>query len=224
MISNSIDVSLRILRDSNWDILGRMVEVLEAGFRAKMNIDGWRTIIAAAASRGVQINDTAATAGLPSRRLFSNLGIEMRRQGGNFTALRRRKISHVFLSPEGMEGIRNWSATELDDITRREFYLTTLGDISKLGDIELVVLDEFGETETFNDYYKNTLSVAIANSKKEICVAADLRAGSLIMPVREKLMITSDPLMHRAGKAGMYGWFEGGFSSLDNRDLLIGAF
>lgn len=224
MIANSIDVILRILRDANWDILGRMVEVLEAGFRAKMNRDGWRVILASAASRGVQIYDgTSGTNGFFTRRLLSNLGIEMRRQGGNFTALRRRKVTHVFTSPEAMEDIRNWSATEVDDITRRELYQTTLGDISQVGDVKIVVLDEFGVDQEFNDYYTDTLGVTIDNSKTEICVAADLNSSSLVMPVREKLMITSDPTMHRSQKAGFYGWFEGGFSALDNRDLLIGA-
>lgn len=224
MTANSIDILLRILRDANWDILGRMIEVLEAGFRAKMNVDGWRTILASAASRGATILDAAATAGVPSRRLISNLGIEMRRQGGNFTALRRRKVSHIFMSPEGMEGIRNWSATEIDDITRRELYVSTLGDITKVGNIEIVTLDEFGEDGPFNDYVINALGVALSNSKKEYIIAADLSGGSLVMPVREKLMITTDPAMHRFQKAGFYGWFEGGYSSLDNRDLLLGSF
>jgi hypothetical protein len=222
-IANSIDVNLRLIRDANWDIFGRALEVMKAGFVMKMNVDGWNTLIASAESRGLEVYDSAATAGVFSRRLLSLMTLEMRRNGGRFTHLNRRKLTHLFMSPEAMEDIKFWTIADVDDITRRELFLVGDGKIPTLGGVSLVDLDEFGVGEVHNDYYIQTKGSGIGNSKVEIVIGADLGNSPFIMPIREELMIVNDPNMHRYQKAGFYGWMEAGYASLDNRYLLVGA-
>ena len=224
MLANSIDTTLRVVRDSNWDILGRMIEIMKAGFVRKMNIDGWHTILASGASRNTIIYDSAATAGVMSRRLISLLEIEMRRQGGKFTTLKNRKVTHLYLSPEAKHDIYNWTITEIDDVTRRDLYmLQSSGGVSKLLNLFLVDLNEFGVGEEHNDYFTVSLGQALPGSKVEIVVGLDLSNPSFIMPVRENLVINNDQFLHRNQKVGFYGWLEGGFAALDNRDVLVGA-
>lgn len=223
-IANSIDMLLRIIRDANWDVLGRALQVMEAGFTMKMNVDGWRTLISSAESRGLEIYDSAATAGVFSRRLLSLMKIEFRRNGGKFTHVNRRKMTHLYLSPEGIEDIRLWGVGEVDDLTRRDLFLMSDGTIPSIAGVKLVDLDEFGVGQAHNDYYVQVKGAAIANSKVEICIGADLSNPSFVMPVRESLMVTNDPMLHRSQKAGFYGWFEAGYAALDNRDLLVGAY
>jgi len=223
-IANSIDMILRIIRDANWDVLGRALQIMQAGFVQKMNVDGWRTIISSAESRGLEIYDSAATAGVFSRRLLSLMKIEFRRNGGTFTHVNRRKMTHLVLSPEGVEDIRLWGATEVDDLTRRDLFLMSDGTIPTIAGVKLMDLDEFGVGQSLNDYYVEVKGSAIGNSKLEIAIGMDMNNPALVMPVREALMVTNDPMLHRSQKAGFYGWFEGGFASLDNRNLLVGAY
>ena len=223
-IANSIDMTLRVIRDSSWDIFGRALQVMQSGFLMKMNVDGWRTLITSAESRGLEIYDSAATAGVFSRRLLSLMKLEFRRNGGKFTHVNRKKMTHLYLSPEGIEDIRLFPAAEVDDLTRRDLFLMGDGTMPQIAGVTLVDLDEFGVGQTHNDFYVQVKGAAIANSKLEICIGADLTNPNFVMPVRESLMITPDSNMHRFQKAGFYGWYEGGFASLDNRDLLVGAF
>lgn len=223
-IANSIDMLLRVIRDSNWDIFGRALQVMQAGFLMRMNVDGWRTLISSAESRGLEIYDSAGTAGVFSRRLLSLMKLEFRRNGGRFTHINRKKMTHLYLSPEGIEDIRLFPATEVDDDTRRELFLMKDGVMPQIAGVTLVDLDEFGVDQVHNDYYVQVKGSAIGNSKQEMCLGADLTNPSFVMPIRERLMITNDPALHRLQKAGFYGWWEGGFASLDNRDLIIGVF
>lgn len=223
-IANSIDMLLRVIRDANWDILGRALKVMENGFVQKMNVDGWRTLISAAESRNIEVYDSLNTTGFFSRRLLSLMKIEFRRSGGNSTTPNRRKMTHLYISPEGIEDIRLWPTTEVDDLTRRDLFMMADGTIPSIGGVKLVDLDELGVNQSFNDYYVQVKGTGIANSKTEICIGADLSNPSFVMPVRENLMITNDPMLHRSQKAGFYGWFEAGYAALDNRDLIIGAF
>ncbi len=223
-IANSIDLLLRIVRDANWDMLGRALEVMQAGFVMRMNVDGWRTIISSAESRGLEVADTAATAGILSPRLISNMKIEFRRNGGSFTHKNRRKMTHLYLSPEGVEDVRLWKEADVDDMTRRELFLMSDGTVPVVMGVRLIDLDEFGVNQDHNDYYLEVKGSGFGNSKVEACIGVDLTNASNVMPVREGLMITNDPAMHRLQKVGYYGWFEGGFAALDNRDSLVGAF
>jgi hypothetical protein len=49
-LGSSIDWNLKYARDARWDVVGRAMEVLEAGFVKKLNDDGWHTILTAPGS------------------------------------------------------------------------------------------------------------------------------------------------------------------------------
>lgn len=227
MIANSIDILLRILRDANWDIMARMLEVIKAGFQMKMNRDGWRVALAAGASRNLVINDTAGAAGYFTRRLLSLMQIEMQRQGGNMTSQNRRKLTHLYTSTECKHEIFNWDLTVIDDATRRALYMSQGSDSAfQIAGVNIVDLIEFGVGREYNNYYTSStagLGQVLPGGDTEIVVGFDLSRGTFVMPVREALHINVDPNMHRIQKAGLYGWFEGGYAALDNRDLLVGS-
>lgn len=224
MIANSIDVLLRILRDADWDIMSRMLEVLRAGFQMKMNRDGWRILLSAGAGRGTVVYDSANTTGVLTRRLIQLMQVEMRRQGGTFTALKRRKLTHLYVAPEAKQDVYSWNLDQVDDVTRRELYVSSNDQGSlKVAGTFITDIDELGVGYEFNDYYVDTLGQTLPGSDTEIVVGLDLQNPSFVMPIREFLSINSDPNMHRSQKAGFYGWFEGGYAALDDRDILIGS-
>jgi hypothetical protein len=224
MIDNSIDVLLRVLRDADWDILGRMLEILKSGFQMKMNFDGWKTLLASGASKNKIVYDSTAAAGAFTRRLLSLMQIEMRRQGGTFSALRRRNLTHIYVSPETKHDVYNWQLTDIDDVSRRELYLSTnMEGALKIGGTFLVDIDQLGVGFEYNNYFINTLGQSLPGGDTEIVIGLDLSNPSFVMPIRELLSINVDPYMHRSHKAGMYGSFEGGYAALDNRDIVVGS-
>ena len=59
-VGSSIDYLLRYAREARWDVVGRAMQVLEAGFVKKMNDDGWHTLLAAGVDRNVLVFDADA--------------------------------------------------------------------------------------------------------------------------------------------------------------------
>jgi hypothetical protein len=48
--------------------------------------------------------------------------------------------------------------------------------------------------------------------------------NTFIQPIVEEVQTFADPTLHRARKAGYYGWKEQGFAVLDNRYIVLGSF
>jgi len=227
-ISASIDWLLRYARDARWDIVGRAMQVLEASFVKKINDDGWHTLLSAGADRNILVFDGDASAGQFTKRLVSLMKVVMRRNaGGNTGSLRRGKLTDLFLSPEGLEDIRNWGLDQVDDFTRRELYQAADGslNITRVFGIDLHDLDEFGEGQEYQTYFTSILSGSLASSDVELVLGLDMSTdNSLIMPIREEVTVYDDPALHRQQRAGVYGWGEFGFAALDNRILCLGSF
>jgi hypothetical protein len=223
-VGSSIDCATKYLRDGRWDILGRMLQVLEASFVRKMNDDGWRTLLAAGTGRGLVVFDDAAAAGLFTKRLVALMRTIMRRNaGGNSTSLNRGVLTDIYLSPEAVEDVRSWDLTQIDDVTRREIYLNANG-VTKIFGVRLHDLDELGVGQVYQRYYTNVLSGTLPGGKTETVVGLDLsKSDSFIMPVRAEIEIYEDTQFHRSRRAGFYGWGEHGFTVLDNRRTLIGC-
>ena len=225
-IGNAIDWNMKYARDARWDVVGRAMEVLEAGFVKKWNDDGWNTIISAAADRNIIVLDSDAAAGQFTKRLVSLMKLVMRRNGGgNSTSNNRGKLTDLFLSPEAMEDIRNWNVDEVDEVTRREIFVSD-GDnaMNRIFGVNLHDLDELGEGQEYQLYFTSELGGSMPGTDVEIVVGLDLRANdSFVMPVRENLEITPDDSMHRMRRMGLYGWSEQGFAVLDNRRVLLGS-
>lgn len=222
-ITNSIDWLLRHAREARWDIVGRYMQVCEAGFIKKINNDGWHTILAAAADRNLIIFDADATAGQFTKRLVSLTGLAMRRAGGGNTAsLKRGKLTDIFMSPEGIEDIRNWGLDQIDEITRREIYQAADGSITRIFQKNLHDLDELGENQEYQLYFTSDLGGSLNTGDVELAIGLDMSANdSFLMPIKQEIVMYPDPMLHRQQRAGVYGWGEFGFAVLDGRRVIL---
>tara|TARA_Y100000361_G_C11141426_1_gene335329 strand:- start:580 stop:1587 length:1008 start_codon:yes stop_codon:yes gene_type:complete len=227
-VGSSIDYLLRYAREARWDVVGRAMQVLEAGFVKKMNDDGWHTLLAAGVDRNILVYDADAAQGQFTKRLISLMKTVMRRNaGGNSGSLNRGSLTDVYLSPEALEDIRNWGIDQVDEVTRREIYQA--GDdgaaITRVFGINLHDMDELGQNQEYQVFYTDQLGGTLASSDDELVVGIDRSANdSFIMPVKQDVQIFEDDALHRQQRAGFYGWAEVGFAVLDNRRILLGSF
>lgn len=227
-ITSSVDYLLRYAREARWDIVGRAMQVMEAGFVKKMNDDGWHTVLAAGVDRNILVYDADATAGLFSKRLVSLMQTVMRRNsGGNSASVGRGRLTDMYLSPEALEDIRNWGLDQVDEVTRREIYTASEdgAPITRIYGVNLHDLDELGEGQEYQDFFVNDLSGSLQANDLELVVGLDQSSNdSFVMPVKEQLQVFEDPTLHRQQRAGYYGWAELGFGVLDNRRVILGSF
>jgi hypothetical protein len=227
-ITSSVDYLLRYAREARWDIVGRAMQVMEAGFVKKMNDDGWHTILAAGVDRNILVYDADATAGLFSKRLVSLMQTVMRRNsGGNSASVGRGRLTDMYLSPEALEDIRNWGLDQVDEVTRREIYTASEGGapITRVFGVNLHDLDELGEGQEYQNFFDNDLAGSLQSSDLELVVGLDQSGNdSFVMPVKQQLQVFEDPTLHRQQRAGYYGWAELGFGVLDNRRVILGSF
>ena len=97
------------------------------------------------------------------------------------------------------------------------------GVVSRVFGVNLHDLDELGEGQEYQLFFKNVLSGTLSGDA-ELVVGLDLRKrDSFIMPVREGVQIYEDDTLHRQKRAGFYGWAEQGFAVLDNRRVILGS-
>ena len=227
-VASSIDYLLRYAREARWDVIGRAMQVLEAGFVKKMNDDGWHTLLAAGVDRNVMVYDADAAVGQFTKRVISLMKTVMRRNaGGNSGSLNRGKLTDLYLSPEALEDIRNWGLDQVDEITRREIYQA--GDdsaaITRIFGVNLHDMDELGADQEYQNFYVDQLAGTFTGSDVELVVGLDQSSSdSFIMPVKQDVQIFEDDALHRQQRAGFYGWAEIGFAVLDNRRILLGGF
>jgi hypothetical protein len=227
-ITSSVDYLLRYAREARWDIVGRAMQVMEAGFTKKMNDDGWHTLLAAGVDRNILVYDADATAGLFSKRLVSLMQTVMRRNsGGNSASVGRGRLTDLYVSPEALEDVRNWGLDQVDEVTRREIYTASEGGapITRIFGVNLHDLDELGEGQEYQNFFVNSLSGSVQASDLELVVGLDQSTNdSFVMPMKEQLQVFEDPTLHRQQRAGYYGFAELGFGVLDNRRVILGSF
>jgi len=229
-IASSVDMLLRYAREARWDVVGRAMQVLEAGFVKKMNDDGWHTLLAAGVDRNILVYDGDATAGLFSKRLVSLMQTVMRRNsGGNSASVGRGRLTDLYVSPEALEDVRNWGLDQVDEVTRREIYSAPEGGapITRIFGVNIQDLDELGEGQEYQTFLtsSNGLAGSLQASDLELVVGLDQSASdSFVMPVKEQLQVFEDPTLHRQQRVGYYGFAELGFGVLDNRRILLGSF
>tara|TARA_R110000751_G_scaffold154465_3_gene259475 strand:- start:322 stop:1323 length:1002 start_codon:yes stop_codon:yes gene_type:complete len=228
-ITSSIDYLLRYAREARWDVVGRAVQVLEASFVKKINDDGWHTLLSAGVDRNILVYDADAAAGQFTKRVVSLMKTVMRRNGGgNSASINRSRLTDLYLSPEGIEDVRNWGVDQIDEVTRREIYNAAdeSSVLTRVFGVNLHDIDELGESQEYQSFFSNELSGSLGpSSDVELIVGLDQSSNdSFIMPVKEGVQIFEDDTMHRHQRAGMYGWAEMGFAVLDNRRVLLGSF
>jgi hypothetical protein len=221
-IGNTIDWLLKYAKNARWDIVSRCLNILRSGFTVKLNNDAWHTLVMAAVDRNIVVYDGDAAAGQFTKRLVSLGKIMMRRNGGgNSTSMDRGQLTDLYLSPEGLEDIRNWNVDQVDDATRREIYLAPDDGITNIYNVRLHALDELGVGQPYQNYFSTTLSGSLASGDVELAIGLDLgKNDSFVMPVDEALKIYPDPQLHRARREGYYGWSSQGFGILDARRIL----
>lgn len=226
-VASSIDWALKYSRDARWDVVGRAMQVLEGSFVRKANNDGWHTLLAAGVGRNLVVYDDAATAGLFTKRLVALMKTIMRRNaGGNSTSLNRGKLTDLYMSPEGLEDMRSWDLTQVDDVTRRQIFLAGEGEaaLTKIFGVNVHDIDELGVAQEYQLYTTATLGGSLPTDKKEFVLGLDLvNSDSFVMPVRAEVEVFEDLTFHRQRRGGVYGWGEHGFSVLDSRRVLMGA-
>lgn len=231
-VGNSIDFALKYARDARWNIVGRAMEVLEAGFVRKMNTDGWRVLVGAGFGRSLVVFDDAVPVGFLSKRLVELMKNIMRRNaGGNSTSVNRGKLTHLYISPESHGDIRSWDLTQVDDVTRRDIFMAEEEGLNRVFGVNLRSIDELGVGQEFQNYYSTSLggtmptyTLGSSLTKVEIAVGLDLsKDDAFVMPVRQEIEVHEDPTFHRQRRASMYAFGEHGFACLDARRVLLGA-
>jgi hypothetical protein len=228
-VGNVISANLKYARDARWDVVGRMMQVLEAGFIRKNNADAWHTLLASAKNRNLVIYDDAATAGLFTKRLISLMKTSMRRNaGGNSTSTNKGKLTDLYMSPEALEDIRSWDLSQIDDVTRREIFLNSGDDgvpvISTVFGVRIHDIDEFGVNQEFQNYFTDTLGGSLGSDKVELVIGLDLlNRDSFVRPVRQEMEVFEDLSLHKTRRFGLYSWAEGGWGVLSSRRVLAGS-
>lgn len=229
-IGAGIDWLLRYARESRWDIISRALEVLEVGFVKKLNDDGWHTIMAAGFDRNIVVNDSNAATGQFTKRLVSLMKLVMRRNaGGNASSINRGKLTHLFVSPESIEDMRNWGIDQVDEITRREIFLADDTDGTDVYGLKIVPLDELGVGQEYQTYYQNIIAsgagnFGMASGDTEISIGLDLsKQDSFVMPIRDELQVFEDETLHRERRQGYYSWMSAGFACLNNQRTLLSS-
>ncbi len=224
-IANSIDWDLAYARDARWDVISRAFEAFRAGFVGRLNDDGWHVILAAALATGEMVTDSAATAGVFTKELVSKMKTRQRRRTLNGL------LTDLYVSPEAFEDMRAWTLTQVDDVTRREIFvseqLNGLNPTINIFGVNIRDMRELGVSQEYQLYYTSTLSGSLGGSgtDTELVVGLDLaKDDSFVMPVREDIKVFDDPVLHRQGRAGIYGWSEIGLAALDGRRVLPGSF
>ena len=226
-IASSIDFLLRYAREANWNVVKRAMEVLEASFVKKVNDDGMHTLLAAAVDRNILVYDGDAAAGQFTKRLVSLMKTVMRRNGGGNNVTAPGRLTDLYLSPEGIEDLRNWGVDQLDEVSRREVYVASDngGPLSRVFGVNMHDLFEMGDGQEYQEYFINDLGGSLEASDVELVIGLDQNAkDSFVMPVKKELEVFQDEALHRDQRQGYYGWMELGFGVLDNRRVIAGSF
>jgi len=225
-VGSSIDWNLDYARDARWPIIARAMQVLMATFVQKSNDDAWHTLLAAGTDRNIMVFDSAANQGQFTKRLVSlSKTVMVRNGGGNSTSTDRGKLTDMYLSPEGIEDIRDWGVDQVDEITRREIYVAEDGTINRIFGVNLHDLAELGVGQSYQNFFENDLGGSLQANDVELCVGLDLRTNdSFINPVVQDIEVYDDPALHREQRAGVYAWREHGWACLDNRRTVLMSF
>ena len=226
-ISSSIDFLLTSARDATRGVVARAMQALEASFVKKTNDDGWHTLLSAAVDRNVLVYDGDAAEGQFTKRLISLMKTVMRRNGGGNSVTANGRLSDIYMSPEGIEDIRNWGVDQVDEVTRREIYQAgdDAASLTRIYGVNLHDVFEFGTQQEYQSYFINDLGGSLFTNDVELVIGLDQGSNdSFIMPVKMEVEVHPDPAMHRSQRQGYYAWAEHGFGVLDNRRIVAASF
>lgn len=236
-VGATLTVPLKYIRDANWIVLKNAMRVLESSFVMKNNTDAWRLVVAAAVARNLVVYDDAALPGYASKALWALAQVAMARNaGGNTSSVNRGKLSRLYVSPESIGDVRNWDLTQLDDVTRKEFFDGGDVEVIRVMGTDTRSLVELGASATSAEFY-NFFTINLAASfqtytytgsgggsktKVEFGIGLDLtRDNVFIKPVREEVAMYEDVTQHSKRMFHAYAWGEWGFGLTDTRRTLL---
>jgi hypothetical protein len=236
-IGNSIDWDIKFMKEARWDVVKRALQAFEAGFVRKINSDGWRCVLAAAADRGLVVEasgtavltggagcmTTSPGAGEFTKELVSRMHTAMTRgAGGNGNA---GSFTDLYLSLEAMECVRTWDASRIDEFTRRQIFVSDEKGLAQIYGVVLHMMTELGVGQEYENFLENVLNLTLPGIAEQFVVGLDLSTDdSFVMPIKEELEVYDDEALIRFQRMGIFGWMRHGFACLDNRRVLLGAF
>jgi len=245
------DWLIRYAREGRVDVAVRAQQEVARALAAYEEEAGWRVIVPAATSafdgagvlapRPAPIYEMPAgdpASGYFSKELINRMIIGMKRIG--------RKLGELWVSPEDLADIREWTDTDVDPTTRNTiFQAAGLGSIWGIQLREVDVLgvrgqynindkdSEYGPfkgssgANTFNDYSITHGNVVDSNGNLLIAgetqiYGFDRSDISLVMPIKQEYSATDDPTLLRRQRAGFFGFQEFGMACLDARFICVG--
>jgi len=242
---------LKYAREGRVDIVTKAQQAVANAIAAYEEEAGWRTIIPAVTSafdgagilppRAAPVYEMAAgdaSAGYFSKELLNRMIVGYQRLG--------RNLGELWISPEDMADIREYTDTEVDPVTRREiFQAAGLGSIwgvtfrvadclgvrgkYNINDKTSLYGPFRGDTSNhFNDYTITHGNVLDENGNLDTAgetqvYGFDKSDMSLIMIIKQEYEAHDDPTLHRRQQQGFYGWCEYGFACLEARSMCLGV-
>lgn len=230
-LGNAISWKLQYARVARWPMVERALKVFRDGFVQKVNDLGWKVILTAIGNR-VDTKYSSVTGGAFTLGLLSDMQLKMKR-GIEFA---QNTLTDLYVSSEVMKDIRDFATTtSIDFLTRREIFQAVPRPDGNGGEMILPTiygvriheLKQLGVGLDYNTTFNtnNTNLSGFSNTADEIVVGLDMTPegkSNFVMPVRRDLEMFEDPTLHRAQKAGVYGWMELSFALLDDRRALAG--
>jgi hypothetical protein len=243
---------LKYAEEGRVDIVTKAQQAVADAIASYEEEAGWRVIIPAVTSafdgagilppRPAPIYEMPAgdsAAGYFSKELINRMIVGMQRIG--------RNLNSLWISPEDMADIREYTETDVDPVTRRGiFEAAGLGSIWGVNFRVVNILgvrgkynindktSEFGPfrgsqspSNKFNDYsitHGNVLDEngALVTAGETQIYGFDNSDVSLVMMIREEYQAHDDPSLHRRQQQGFYGWSKFGMACLDARFMCLG--
>jgi len=241
-------------RDGRVNILQKAKESVARALADYEEECGWRVIIPAVTTnfggmgiltpRNAPIYEMPASdpaAGYLSKELINRMMVGMSRNG--------RTLQELWVSPEDLADIREWTDTDIDPITRREIFQmagmgkiwnVTLREIRQLGIVGKYNINDkdsaFGpfKANSSNQYNDYTITTGHGNKvdiNMQLVTAGETqiygfdrsKMDSLVMPVRKEYEPIDDPTLLKQQQQGFFGWEEVGFGFLDTRCVCMGV-
>jgi hypothetical protein len=179
-----------------------------------------------------------ATAGYFSKELINRMMVGMQRIG--------RNLDELWVSPEDIADIREYTETDVDPYTRREIFQAK--GLGKIWDVNLRTVDALGVRGLWNIHDKDSdfgpfkgdsvfnrfNDYTITNGNLVDINGNLLQAGetqvygfdrsdvALVMPVKEEFQAFEDPNLLRRQKQGFFGWQTFGMACIDSRFICMG--
>lgn len=220
-VGQSIDFPRDLLASGDFDAMARAMFIMQMGIQMQMNDDVWHALLAAAKGRGFIVGDTAAAAGVFTKRLLAKMQTKMKRAtGSNANSVNAFSLKRAYMSPELREDIVDFDNTKLDEVTRREIILAKDGKIASLFGTEMHDILELGaeSSSKYQDYYTGKLAGTLNTDDTQLLIGVDTaRKSQFVMPVVKQPVVEYDLTLARRNKTGMFCWLRYGVAILDDR-------